>query len=82
MSRPSVRVLAVLVVASLGLAGRGRWGSDTSAAPPSDALRIVASEFAFQPSVIDVPVDTPVTITLVNAGRADHASATRRPGRR
>ena len=66
-----------LAAASIGtvlLLAAVACGSSTQAsggAQPT-AVKVVATDYAFSPSTIDLTVGQPVTVTIVNNGKVDH----------
>ena len=60
-------VIALTTIATLFSARIG--GVPTT---PSDSVIVTATDSAFDPSVIRVPADVPVSLTLVNQGQLQH----------
>lgn len=74
MQRWPTRLLAlVLLLAATLVAGQIRRGDDSAIAVQSRQLTVSLVDFAFEPSVIEIPADTEVTITLTNDGSAQHS---------
>jgi len=74
LQRWPTRLLAsVLLLAATLVAGQIRRGDDSAIAVQSTQLTVSLGDFAFEPSVIEIPADTEVTITLTNDGSAQHS---------
>jgi uncharacterized cupredoxin-like copper-binding protein len=72
-------ILTVLAAAALLVAACGDDDgatTTTAAAPPTTSgtmeITVTATEFKFDPERLEVPADTPVTITLINNGVVEH----------
>lgn len=72
------RILTVLAAAALVVTACGDddGATTTAAAPPTTSggmeITVTATEFEFDPERLEVPANTPVIITLVNAGVVEH----------
>lgn len=62
------RKVFVLLSAAIMLAAC----SGTSASQPATEITVVASDFAYNPASITIPVGQPVTVTLENTGAVEH----------
>jgi nitrite reductase (NO-forming) len=79
MKHRHLKILAALAVTAVTVTACG--GDDattTTAAPGTTAdggaitLTVTATEFSFDPEILEVPAGTPVTITLINNGVVEH----------
>lgn len=73
-SRLPVLAATVLLVSACG--GGGEAATTTTETPSATAtameITVNATEFSYDPETLEVPADTPVTITLVNQGVIEH----------
>lgn len=67
-----VAVLALTVAACGGGGGNGDQTTTTQGQSQGVEVTVNATEFAFEPSTIEVPAGVPVTIILVNDGVVEH----------
>ena len=83
MKKSSIKIIAAAVLGAVLFAGCGggderdssddNGGGDTTEAPAGgDGIRVEAKEFAFDPTDIEAPADTPFTVELVNVGAIEH----------
>jgi plastocyanin len=65
-------VLAALIVAALlvGACGEDDGGSGAAS---GDSVELVAQDFSFDPTTLDLPAGEEVTVTLTNEGEAEHS---------
>ncbi len=85
MKKSSIKFIAAAVLGAVLFAGCGggderdssddNGGGDTTeteAPAGGDAIRVEAKEFAFDPTDIEAPADTPFTVEVVNVGAIEH----------
>lgn len=63
-------VLAALIVGALLF---GACGDDEKGGSSGEAIELVAQDFSFEPTTLDVSADEEVTVSLVNEGEAEHS---------
>jgi plastocyanin len=62
--------LAVLIVGALLL---GACGEDDGGSGSGESVELVAQDFSFEPTTLDLPAGEEVTVNLVNEGEAEHS---------
>lgn len=79
MSNRRLAVVAAAAALGLVLSACGGSGNDAAGDPGADdpgtdseAVTLVATEFAFDPPSLELPADTPVAIVLDNRGVIEH----------
>lgn len=83
MKKSSIKFIAAAVLGAVLFAGCGGGderdssdddgGADTTEQSASgDAIKVEAKEFAFDPTDIEAPADTPFTVEVVNVGAIEH----------
>lgn len=75
--RTTLTALAAVIVLTLAACGDDEGATTTTAATttaPAAGIEvtIIGTEFTFDPDELEVPANTPVTITLVNNGVVEH----------
>jgi plastocyanin len=66
-------VLAALIVAALLVGACGEDDDGGSGSGSGDSVELVAQDFSFDPTTLDLPAGEEVTVTLTNEGEAEHS---------
>jgi plastocyanin len=64
-------VLTALIVAALLVGACGE--DDDGGSGSGDSVELVAQDFSFDPTTLDLPAGEEVTVTLTNEGEAEHS---------
>jgi plastocyanin len=64
-------VLTALIVAALLIGACGE--DDGGGSGSGDSVELVAQDFSFDPTTLDLPAGEEVTVTLMNEGEAEHS---------
>ena len=72
---PKVKYVALSLLVAAALAGCGSDDGDDGEAAPADAVELVATDFAFEPSSLTLDAAGEHTLTLANQGEFPHALA-------
>jgi plastocyanin len=66
-------VLTALIVAALLVGACGEDDGGGSGSGSGDSVELVAQDFSFDPTTLDLPAGEEVTVTLMNEGEAEHS---------